>query len=91
MFARRIALGESDRDRPGGSMEKSILTISYWLGVLCTVLAVAMRVLNMLGVSFYEVMTRGNPIAFRTFLNGAMLFFLAAIASAAYSWHKSRT
>ena len=72
-------------------MEKSILTISYWLGVLCTVLAVAMRVLNMLGVSFYEVMTRGNPIAFRTFLNGAMLFFLAAIASAGYSWHKSRT
>ena len=72
-------------------MEKSILTISYWLGVMCTVLAVAMRVLNMLGVSFYEIMTRGNPIAFRTFLNGAMLFFLAAIASAAYSWHKSRT
>ena len=72
-------------------MEKSILTVSYWLGVLCTVLAVAMRVLNMLGVSFYEVMTRGNPIAFRTFLNGAMLFFLAAIASAAYSWYKSRT
>jgi hypothetical protein len=54
------------------------------------VLAVVMRVLNMLGVSFYEVMTRGNPIAFRTFLNGAALFFLVTIATAAYSWHKSQ-
>jgi len=71
-------------------MEKRIGTISYWLGLLCLVLSLVTRVFNIFGVSFYEVFTKGNPVGFRSFLNASVLFFLATIASASYSWLKSK-
>jgi hypothetical protein len=65
-------------------MEKSLARLSYWLGVLCTVLAVLARLLNMVGVNALQFNTRGNGIGYRTFLAGAILFFVMAIASASF-------
>lgn len=70
-------------------MEKRIVSISYWLGLLCVVLALLARLLNVLGVSFSSISTRGNEISFRTFLDGALLFFLTTIATTSYSWFKA--
>lgn len=69
-------------------MEKHIIQWGYWLGVVCVVLAVVTRGLNVLGV--VNLLTgRGNPIGYRSFLDGALLFFLAAIATSAYAWFKT--
>ena len=67
-------------------MEKTILQWSYWVGVACIVVACIMRALNTLGVA--ELGTKGNPIGYRTFLDGAALLLLTALASAAYIWSK---
>ena len=68
-------------------MEKHIIQWSYWLGVVCVVLALVTRALNVLGVASL-VLGRGNPIGYRSFLDGALLFFLTAIATASYAWFK---
>jgi hypothetical protein len=69
-------------------METYILRWSYWLGVLSVLLAAVARVFNMLGWSTMLLQTRGNPVSFRTFVNGAMLLLLTAISSAAFIWFK---
>jgi hypothetical protein len=72
-------------------MEKHIIRYSYWLGVLSVLLALLMRVFNILGLwSLAVISTRGASIGYRTFLNGAVLFFLTAIATASYVWFKSQ-
>jgi hypothetical protein len=71
-------------------MEKHILRFSYWLGVICVALAVIARILNMAGLSTIFIPTRGNPISFRSFVDGAILFLLAAIASAGALWFKKQ-
>jgi hypothetical protein len=71
-------------------MEKSIGAICYWLGLLCLVLSVLFRLMNIATLSMGQIATHGNPVGFRTFLNGAEVFFLAAIASAGYSWLKGK-
>jgi hypothetical protein len=72
------------------AMEKHIITYSYWLGVLSVLLALLTRGLNILGVSLATISTRGNSIGYRTFLDGAQLFFLTAIATASYVWFKAQ-
>lgn len=65
-------------------MEKLIailLKVSYWLGVLCLFLAVLSKVLNSLGTDLGEFMTRGNNIGYHSFIIGAILFLLMAIAT----------
>jgi hypothetical protein len=69
-------------------METYILRWSYWLGVLSVLLAAVARVFNMLGWSTMLLQTRGNPVSFRTFVNGAMLLLVTAISSAAFIWFK---
>lgn len=68
-------------------MEKQIIQWSYWLGVVSFVLALVTRALNVLGVA-QLIMGRGNPIGYRSFLDGAVLFFLTAIATSSYAWFK---
>ena len=58
--------------------------LSYWLGVACIILAVVSKVLNSLGAEFGEVMTRGNDVGYHSFVTGAVLFFLMAIATASF-------
>ncbi len=63
-------------------MEKQISRIAYWLGLICTVLALIFRILIVLKV----IVPRMGPpdasaIGYMSFLHGAALFFLLAIAS----------
>jgi hypothetical protein len=63
-------------------MEKHLATAGYWLGLICTVLAIISRVL----IAFNSNPPRvggadGVAISYNSFLHGAVLFFLLAIAS----------
>jgi hypothetical protein len=69
-------------------MEKHIMRWSYWLGVLCVLLAVVTRALNSLGLSTTLLQTRGDSISFRTFVNGALLLLITSIATAGFIWFK---
>lgn len=63
-------------------MEKQLSAIGYWLGLVCTLLALIFRFLTalkmippLLGVP------GGSAISYLSFFHGAALFFLLAIAS----------
>jgi hypothetical protein len=71
-------------------MEKHIMKYSYWLGIVSVLMAFLTRVLNMFGVSIASITTKGGSISYRSFLDGSLLFFLAAIATANYLWFKSQ-
>ncbi len=71
-------------------MEKYILKVSYWLGVVCAVLAIVMRLSSALGFEFVTLYTRGNGIDFHSLLDAALLFLFIAIASSGYAIFKSR-
>jgi hypothetical protein len=71
-------------------MEKHIIRYSYWLGVLSVLLALLTRALNILGLSIATIPTRGGSIDYRSYLDGSVLFFLTAIATASYVWFKSQ-
>ena len=63
-------------------MEKPISAIGYWLGLICTVLALIFRICYF----FYIIPPHmgppgGNGLSYMSFLHGAVLFFLLAIAS----------
>ncbi len=67
-------------------MQKRILAVSYWLGVLCTVLALISRIM----MAFYLTPPRigaagGIVISYLSFFHGAGLFFLMAVATWCYS------
>ena len=63
-------------------MEKRILVVSYWLGILCTVLALISRVL----MAFNHMPPRfgvegGLLISYLSFFHGAGLFFILTVAT----------
>jgi hypothetical protein len=63
-------------------MEKQLSLLGYWLGIICTVLALIFRffaALNM--IPPFMGAPGGHAISFMSFLHGAGLFFLLAIAS----------
>jgi len=63
-------------------MEKQLSAIGYWLGLISTVLALIFRILAAFKV-FPPLMGApgGLNISYISFLHGAALFFLLAIAS----------
>lgn len=67
-------------------MEKHILTWSYWLGLVCTVIALVLRIWTALGLSLKQ----GQNIWNMSFYKGALLFFLITVATASYSWARSQ-
>ena len=69
-------------------MEKYIIRVSYWLGILCVVLAFLARAINFLGPDSLHFYNQGNPVGYHSFLDGAVLFFLTAIATASYASRK---
>lgn len=72
-------------------MEKHLCSAAYWLGIICTVLALITRGLTVFGVFVFPLPSPGRvPISYRSFLDGAMLFFVMAIASSATLWAKSQ-
>jgi hypothetical protein len=63
-------------------MEKQLSLIGYWLGIICTVLALIFRVLTALNmIPPHMGAPGGNAISYLSFLHGAALFFLLTIAS----------
>jgi hypothetical protein len=70
-------------------MEKLIAKASYWLGVTCVVLAFLARALNVVGSDSLHFLNKGNPVGYHSFLDGALLFFVMAIATGAYTWVNS--
>ena len=63
-------------------MEKQLSLVGYWLGLICTALALIFRVcyaLNMIPPRIGA--PGGTDISYTSFLHGAALFFLLAIAS----------
>jgi len=66
-------------------MEKQIVTVSYWLGLLSSVLAIALRALNLFGILSTRVVEEGHTLWYMSFYKGALLFFLIAIATASYA------
>jgi hypothetical protein len=63
-------------------MEKHLSTAGYWLGLICTVLALMTRVLLAFDVGPIRI---GSPdglaISYNSFFHGAALFFLLSLAS----------
>jgi hypothetical protein len=72
-------------------MEKQLGNAAYWVGILSTVIALVTRLLAAAGVFLFPVSSAGKiPISYKSFLDGAMLFFVMAIASSAAVWAKSQ-
>jgi hypothetical protein len=63
-------------------MEKQLSALGYWLGLICTVLALIFRTLLALDVVPPHMgAPGGNAISYLSFFHAAGLFFLLAIAS----------
>ena len=63
-------------------MEKQLSLIGYWLGLFGTALAIIFRLLAAVKIMpQFLGMPGGNAVSYQTFLHGAALFFLLAIAS----------
>ena len=71
-------------------MEKQLSSLAYWIGLLSTIIALITRALAAIGVFVFPVTEGKVPISYRSFLDGAMLFFLMAIASSVAMWAKSQ-
>jgi hypothetical protein len=72
-------------------MEKQLSSAAYWIGIISTVIALITRGLATIGVSVFPWPAPGKtPITYRTFLEGAILFFIMAIASSVTMWSKSQ-
>ncbi len=72
-------------------MEKQLCTVAYWIGIISTVLALVTRLLAAIGVWVFPAATSGKiPISYKSFLDGAMLFFVMAIASSVAMWVKQQ-
>jgi hypothetical protein len=63
-------------------MEKPIELLAYWLGIICTVLALIFRMFTALNwIPPFLGLPGGSALSYKSFLDGAGLFFLLAIAS----------
>ena len=77
-------------------MEKRICNAAYWIGIVCTVIALVMRGLSVVGVGGVSMTGGGihpagtSPLSYKSFLDGAMLFFVMAIASSVTLWAKAQ-
>jgi hypothetical protein len=62
-------------------MAKKILTYSYWLGVVCVVIAIGWRAANFMGYFLGNVVP-GVTITYMSFFKAALLLLLISIATA---------
>ena len=66
-------------------MEKQIVFVSYWLGLISSLIAVGLRTLNAFRILTPTVVQQGQTIWYMSFFKGALLFFLIAIATQSYA------
>jgi hypothetical protein len=75
------------------NMEKRLSLVAFWIGVVCTVLAVITRGLLMIGVLVFPLVASSPThvqLSPKSFLDGAILFYVMAIASSATAWAKTQ-
>jgi len=68
------------------NVEKQLSIAAYWIGIVSTVLALFLRGLALLGIFLFpSVPLAGGkiPVSYQTFLEGAILFFVMALAGTA--------
>ena len=65
-------------------MEKRVSVVSYWLGLVSILLALAFRVFAMIGIN--TAWPGILPLSYNTFLHGAEIFLLLSIASSVIAW-----
>jgi len=70
-------------------VEKRIATVSYWLGLLSSLIAMGMWGLNILGRLALSVALVGHTRWYESFFKGAILLFVIAIATASYTFVRS--
>ncbi|MBZ5645628.1 MAG: hypothetical protein LAN37_00220 [Acidobacteriia bacterium] len=66
-------------------MEKQIGVFSYWLGLLCSAVAIIWRGLIVVGLKLPE---KVGGVFYESFLKLGALLLLMAVASAAHGWLK---
>jgi hypothetical protein len=71
-------------------MEKQIMRLSYWLCLLCAVLALITRCLIALNFPATLFLGRPGAIGYHAFVDGVTLFFMTTVATACYAWVKNR-
>ncbi len=76
--------------REESMLVKYIAVGSYWLGVVCALVSVVGRLCDAFGIAFVRILTKGNMIDVRSFLDAGLLFLFIAIASSNYAWMQSR-
>ena len=67
-------------------MEKQIARWSYWLGIVCLIIALGWRVVAGLGLLVSPTAAPGRTISYWSFYHGSFLFLAASIASTCYVW-----
>ena len=67
-------------------MEKHVTHWTYWLGSTCLAIALVWRLLHL----FQPMMGMPGGLGPTSFLKGALLFYVAAIATANYNWAKAQ-
>jgi hypothetical protein len=72
-------------------MEKLVMRLSYYLCLLCAVLAIVARCLEALSVSAKLFAGRGNAIGYHAFMDGVILFFMLCVATACSAWVKKES
>ncbi|MGH9714840.1 MAG: hypothetical protein ACRD5M_16220 [Candidatus Acidiferrales bacterium] len=70
-------------------MERNIVHWSYWLGIASLVIALLWRAFNAVGMWLPKNIAPGNTIYYMSFYKAALIFFVAAIASASYASFKA--
>ena len=84
----------SNTSQGEANLEKTLSTVAYWVALISTMVAVVLRGLAVLGIFLFPstpAAAAGRiPISYRTFLEGAILFFVMAIASSVLAWAKEQ-
>lgn len=70
-------------------VEKQLAVTAYWIAVSSTVLAIVFRALAFFGIWLFPLIPGRSVISHRSFLYGAVLFFLMSIAGSVLSSTRS--
>lgn len=65
-------------------MEKNVIKWSYWLGVVCSVIAVLTRTCGLVGLNLSAFPQIGSSVVYQRFVDRAFFFFIISIATETY-------